>query len=71
MPVRSDRERMDWLERQWVNVATPLRYGSKQRFKAYPTQHDGEADMDSRLREEIDKAMDEDRKGNVKGDSRG
>lgn len=34
--ARQDTEIMDWLERQHVDVRTPLRYGSREHFHASP-----------------------------------
>jgi hypothetical protein len=55
-----DAARLDWLESQWVTVATPLRYGSTLRFKACPWQDDAEETRRSLLRANIDAAMAED-----------
>lgn len=57
----SDKDRMDWLERQVVNVRKPLRYGSEDMFWASPEDADGDDEEPSSLREEIDRARQEDK----------
>lgn len=53
----TDKERLDWLETQNVDVREPARYGSFRLFSANATQHDAEDDYDSDLRAQIDKHM--------------
>lgn len=45
----SDTQRLDWLERQVVNVRTPMRYGSLQRFLASPDEEEQRSDLRSRI----------------------
>jgi hypothetical protein len=53
----SDTARMDWLEKQVVNVRAPLRYGSRDMFWASPEEVDGGPDGPSDLRARIDAAQ--------------
>ncbi|SOE37597.1 hypothetical protein [Delftia acidovorans] len=53
----SDTARMDWLEKQVVNVRAPLRYGSRDLFWASPEEVDGGPDGPSDLRARIDAAQ--------------
>jgi len=53
----SDTARMDWLEKQVVNVRAPLRYGSRDLFWASPEEADGGPDGPSDLRARIDAAQ--------------
>lgn len=53
----SDTARMDWLEKQVVNVRAPLRYGSRDLFWAGPEEVDGGPDGPSDLRARIDAAQ--------------
>lgn len=49
----TDTQRLDWLERQHVEVRTPLRYGSRANFHACPDLEEDRSD----LRTAIDAAL--------------
>lgn len=51
--AKADKTRMDWLERMFVTVRTPLRYGSRECFMASPDDLE-DADQPSDLRQRID-----------------
>lgn len=51
-----EQRRLEWLEKQVVEVRTPLRYGSRANFIAVPEEHEiGE--WPSNLRSQIDKNL--------------
>ena len=52
-----DAKRMDWLEKQYVQVRAPMRYGSREMFSACPQEVEGLDDDPSDLRAQIDAAM--------------
>lgn len=48
-----DREILDWLERQHVEVRTPLRYGSRANFHVSPDEDDEPSDLRQRAQAAI------------------
>jgi hypothetical protein len=52
--LQQDAERMDWLVSMYVEVRTPLLYGSRALFVAQTESDEEDAEHRTNLREEID-----------------